>query len=430
MKEIPLPDHRVSLRLLRAMVGQKSVLAALEVFHAELGDVFGIPLPGFDPVMLVGPEANRFMLVEQRGALRWRAEGDPVTRLLRHGVLVEDGESHDSLRRQMNPALHRSALESYIEAMWRCTDTIIDEWGDSPLDMLIETRKIALLILTQTLFSVELAPELERLWKAILKTLRYISPGAWIVWRAVPRPGYGWALKQVDDYLFQIIRLRRENRFPHNDMLGLLIASGMSDDLIRDQLLTMLIAGHDTSTALLSWALYLISSRPEVQARVRQELDAVLGENPPTYATVGGLRYLDNVMNETLRLYPPIHLGSRIAAQELEFQGFRIPAGKRVLYSIYLTHRDERYWDSPAQFMPERFAGEGARQPYSFLPFGGGSRNCIGTAFAQVEAKVVLARMLQKYDLEFTGHKVRLHMGATLEPRPGVRLKARRRANL
>ena len=263
----------------------------------------------------------------------------------------------------------------------------------------------------------------------ILKSLSYISPGPWIVWRNVPRPGYQPALRELDDYLFQIIAQRRHNA-ARDDLLGMLIDSGMSDALIRDQLLTMIIAGHDTSTALLSWALYVLSRQPEVQSKAHDEVASVLGSGVPDIGDVGELRYLDQVMNETLRLYPPIHLGSRVAAQTLEFGGYAIPAGTRVLYSIYLSHRDARYWHAPAAFIPERFAPEQARQrpPYTFVPFGGGPRNCIGTAFAQVEVKVVLARILQKFDLTFAGNSVRLHMGATLEPRPGVRVKARRRA--
>ncbi len=425
MTAIPVPNNRVSLSALGALLGQKSVLAALEVFHAELGDVFRLPVPGFSPVMLVGAEANRFVLVEQRSDLRWRAEQDPVTRLLQHGVLVEDGDFHDSLRRQINPALHRRALEHYVEAMWRCTNTIIDDWCDAPLDILVETRKIALLILTRTLFDDDFQPELQRLWQAILRTLRYISPGVWVLWRDAPRPGYQRARIQLDDYLYRIIRLR--SAAPGDDLLSQLIASGMPQALIRDQLLTMIIAGHDTCTALLSWALYLLSSHREVQAKVQREIDAVLGSGPPSVAHIGELRYLDQVMNETLRLYPPVHLGSRIAASSLEFQGYQIPVGQRVLYSIYLTHRDARYWQQPAAFIPERFAPEQSRQPYTFLPFGGGPRNCIGMAFAQVEVKTVLARILQIYDLEFTGHPIHLHMGATLEPHPGVQVRARRR---
>jgi cytochrome P450 len=375
--------------------------------------------------MLVGPEANHFVLAEGRNDLRWRAEQDPITRLLRHGVLVEDGESHDRLRRQMNPALHRRMMASYADGMWQCADTVINGWGDAPLDMLVEMRKIALLILTRTLFNVDFVPELRRLWGAILRALGYISPGFWIMWPGMPRPGYQRALKALDDYLYQIIHLRRAA--PGDDMLGLLITAGMPDTLIRDQLLTMLIAGHDTSAALLSWVVYVLSSRPDLQAKAQAEIDMVIGKNPPAYALASQLCYLEQVLNETLRLYPPIHLGSRIAACDLEFQGYRLPAGQRVLYSTYLTHRDPRYWRSPTDFMPERFVPEQARQPYTFLPFGGGARNCIGMTFAQIEAKIVLARLLQKYNLEFTGHRVYLHMGATLEPHPGVWVKVRRR---
>ncbi len=428
---IPRPDGQLSLRAFRALLRQRSLLAALEAFHAELGDIFQIPLPGFNPVMLVGAEANHFLLVEERHNLRWRSEYDPITRLLRHGVLVEDGETHDSLRRQINPALHRRMLESYVEAMWQCTDSVIDDWAaDTSLDMLVEMRRIALLVLMKTLFHVDFEPELVRLWRAILQTLRYISPGLWIVWRDMPRLGYRAALQQLDDYLYQMIAVRRRSPASSGDLLGSLIASGMPDPLIRDQLLTLIIAGHDTSTALLSWALYLLSTHLNIQKAALAEITTVLGDQPPGIAQLADLRYLDRVINETLRLYPPIHLGSRVAAAELEFQGYPIRAGQRVLYSIYLTHRDPRYWRDPAVFDPDRFAPEQARQhaPYTFLPFGGGARNCIGTAFAQVEAKVILARILQKYDLAFAGGRVRPHMGATLEPSPGVRVNIRRRS--
>jgi cytochrome P450 len=203
----------------------------------------------------------------------------------------------------------------------------------------------------------------------------------------------------------------------------------MTDALIRDQLLTLIIAGHDTSTAMLAWTLFLLSSHTEVQGTVQAEIGAILGAQPPSFPQVTELHYLDQVVNETLRLYPPIHLGSRIAADDLEFQGYPIRAGQRIFYSIYLTHRDESWWRHPGVFDPTRFSPEQARgrAPYTFLPFGGGARNCIGTAFAQVEAKVILARILQKFELAFAGGNVRPHMGATLEPSPGVRVRIRKR---
>jgi cytochrome P450 len=427
---IPKPEGSTGWHALQALVREKSMLSALEAVHADLGDVFQLPLPGFHVVMLVGPQANRFVLVEAKDSFLWRAEEDPVTRLLQHGVLVEDGEVHDELRHQLNPALHRRMLDGYVESMWRCTDQICSEWADgTPVDMLVEMRRIALLILTDTLFNEDFTPHLKPLWQTILHTIQYISPGLWLIWPNVPRLGHRRALQQMDQYLYQLIAARRANLGETSDLLGGLISSGMCDALIRDQLLTMLIAGHDTSTALLAWTLYLHAIHPDIQARVREEIDRAVGQRTPTFADANELTYLDQVIKETLRLYPPIHLGSRIAANDVKFQDFVFPAGTRILYSIYLTHRHKAYWPEPHRFDPERFSPENVRQrpPYTFLPFGGGPRNCIGMAFAQVEAKVVLARILQKFELRFVGKQVRPAMGATLEPYPGVMVEVHRR---
>lgn len=424
---IPTPNGQTSLRALRAFIRERSVMAALEVFADELGSIFRFTMPGFNPVMLVGPEAARFVLVSDRRSLRWRNDDDPVTLLLRHGVLVEDGASHDALRRAMNPALHKQMLNRYTEAMLRCTDAVTSQWAaGNHLDMLVEMRRIALLILTDTLFKVDFSSDMRRMWNAVLKMLAYISPGIWIFWRDAPRPGYAKALRQMDDYLYQIIRARRQALGTTDDMLGHLIAIGMDDSLIRDQLLTMLIAGHDTSTALLSWTLYLLGQHPDSLRRVQEEVDAVIGEDFPNAETVIELRYLEQVIEESLRLYPPIHLGSRVAADDLDFQGHTIPAGTRVMYSIYLTHRMKQYWHEPARFEPERFSAENnrQRQPYTYLPFGGGPRNCIGAAFGRIEAKLVLARILQQFNLRLLPRPVHAHMGATLEPRPGVWMQA------
>jgi len=300
-------------------------------------------------------------------------------------------------------------------------------------------RRIALLILTGAVFEVDFAPDMDRMWHSILSLLKYISPGLWIFWPDMPRPRYTRAIQEMDAYLYGIIRRRREElqasgREPNpGDLLGrLVVADGMTDDLIRDQLLTMFIAGHDTSTASLSWTLFLLGRHPEAMARVRAEVDSVLGsaEEAPTAEQLGRLQYLDLVFKEALRMYPPIHVGNRSTAQDVTVAGYRVPAGTRVMYSIYLSHRDKDLWPDPESFRPERFerGQDEKRLPLTYVPFGGGPRNCIGAAFAQVEAKVVLSRIFQTFDLELLGgDKVRPYMGATLEPRPGVKMRVRRR---
>lgn len=427
----PVPGSIAGRSALKALLKQRNILAALEALHLEMGDVFRIPLPGFNPIVLVGPEANRFVTVTGRSDLRWRPEGDPVANLLRQGLLVTDGEFHDTLRRTMTPPLHKHMLDSYVDSMWRRTDQVSSAWSSSrPVDMLVEMRKVALLILIDALFKVDFSPDMQRLWNSILKTLAYISPGMWVIWPGIPRPGYRQALQAMDGYLYQIIAARREAGGQEGDLLSLLIRTpGMSDGLIRDQLLTMLIAGHDTSTALLAWSLYLLGKHPGELERVRAEVDQIDGRQPPNLETVNRLERMDQVIKETLRLYPPIHIGNRRAAIDLEFKGYQILAGTRVVYSIYLSHRQEKYWPDPQRFDPDRFSPEQsqARPHYAYVPFGGGPRNCIGLAFAQVEVKIVLARILQNFDLELLDTVVHPHMGATLEPRPGVRMLARRR---
>ena len=429
---------------LRALIKEGSPLGPLKVMAKHVGRFFQIPIPGFRPFVVFGPEANRKVLVTERNKVLWR-NTDPVTDLLNRGVLVVDGEEHDRYRELMESPLHPSKLSNYTETMIGQTDREASTWKNGEtVDMLVEGRKIALLIIMQTLFSKDAWDDLPRIWNPILKAIKYISPGMWIIWREMPRIGFKKPLRDLDDYLYGIIEERRtcsvmlrsdsheeslldkkDSSLPTKqvaqndrpiDLLQHLIDAGLSDDVIRDQMLTMLIAGHDTSTALLAWTFALIGQHPEVHARLIEEMDAQEKS-----------ALLDQVIKESLRLYPPIHIGNRRVVAELEFSEGNVPAGERMFYSIYLTHRDPKIWENAEDFCPERFAQARKTPPFSYVPFGGGPRACIGAAFGQAEARVVMARLLQTHKFEFTNHKIHAHMGATLEPRPGVRMKVTKR---
>lgn len=403
---------------LRSLIQEGSPLGPLKVMAKYVGRFFQIPIPGFRPYVVFGPEAARKVLVTDRNKLLWR-NTDPVTDLLRRGVLVTDGEEHDHYRSLMETPFHPSQLSKYNEMMLQQTERVISTWQDGQtVDMLVEGRKIALLIIMQTLFNKDAWNDLPKIWKPILKTIAYISPGAWILWRKMPRFGYGKSLKAFDDYLYSIIDERRKGERRIQDFLQHLIDAGLSDDIIRDQMLTMLIAGHDTSTALFAWTFALLGQHPEIHEKVIREIDHAEGK----------YQLLDNVIKESLRLYPPIHIGNRRVAEEIEFAEGKIPAGERMFYSVYLTHRDPTIWENADQFCPERFAHGRKTPPMSYIPFGGGPRACIGAAFGQAEARIVLAHLLKKFRFEFTGHPIHAHMGATLEPRPGVRMKVFRRS--
>jgi cytochrome P450 len=299
--------------------------------------------------------------------------------------------------------------------------------------MLRAMREIALLVIMQTMFSDDFTPELAAYWRAVIAVLNYISPGLWMFWAGIPRPGYAAHFRKLDAYLMALIRARRAQATtgekPPRDLLGILIDMNASDAMIRDQMMTMIVAGHDTSTGLLSWAMYMLGLRLDIYQRTRDEVDNILSGQPATLQDVAELRYLDRLCDETMRLYPPAHLGSRIAARELEYDGYVIPAGARVTYSIYVTHRMKAYWERPHDFDPDRFLPERSksRPPYCFVPFGGGQRNCIGAAFAQVEAKVILSRVLQRCTFRLLRQSVHEHMAVTIEPRPGVFMEVQKR---
>jgi cytochrome P450 len=428
-----MSEHTISAETgrtaLHAFIKERSPLGPLKVMARELGRFFQIPIPGFHPFVVFGPEANQKVLVTERNKVLWR-NTDPVTDLLRRGVLVTDNQEHDHYRDLMEPSLHPSILAEYRQMMIEQTDRVSSTWKDGEVvDMLVEGRKIALLIIMQALFSKDVWSDLPRIWTPILKSIKYISPGMWIFWRRIPRLGYKSHLKTLDEYLFGMIQERR-NRRPETlegkkdwkvesgtgDLLQHLIEAGLRDDVIRDQMLTMLIAGHDTSTALLAWTFALLGQHADVHARLVEEVN-LLEKSP----------LLDQVIKESLRLYPPIHIGNRRVMEEMKFREGDVPAGERMFYSIYLTHRDPSIWQNPDDFCPERFAHGKKTPPFSYVPFGGGPRACIGAAFGQAEARIVLTRLLQTHKFEFMNHKIHAHMGATLEPRPGVRLRLMKR---
>lgn len=399
------------------LIQERSPLGPLKVMAQHIGRFFQIPIPGFRPYVVFGPESARKVLVTDRNKVLWR-NTDPVTDLLRRGVLVTDGEEHDRYRDLMETPFHPSQLSKYTEMMMRQVEQVTSTWQDGQIvDILVEGRKIALLIIMQTLFSKDAWNDIPKIWNPILKTIQYISPGIWILWRKIPRLGYGKSLKVIDDYLYEIIAERRKERRKTNDFLQHLVDAGLNDDVIRDQMLTMLIAGHDTSTALFAWTFALLGQHPEIHANVVQEVDRAEGKH----------QLLDNVIKEALRLYPPIHIGNRRVVEDMEFAEGSVPAGERMFYSIYLTHRDPEIWENAEQFCPERFAHGRKTPPMSYIPFGGGPRACIGAAFGQAEARVVIAHLLKNFTFEFTGHPIHAHMGATLEPRPGVMMKVTRR---
>ncbi len=430
----PFAKSGAGLDILRSFIA-KGPLGALRKIHSIVGNIFQIKLPGFNPVFLAGPAFAKQVLVSNRKDFQWRNETDPVAKLLRHGFLVEDDNAHIHLRELIQPGLKRSEVKRHVPKMIAITDQVSSEWpSGQKIDMLTEMRKISILIIVDTLFGIDVTSDLAKLWPHILGVIKYISPGPWLIFPNAPRPGYQDHINAIDAFLFESIEIRRvelqsRNRSDeiHTDVLDRMIMAGLDNDLIRDQMLTLFIAGHDTNTAHLAWTLYELGIRSDVQSKVAEEVDSTIGSSP-TYAELDKLTYLDGVINESLRLHPPIHVSNRISKCPVNFGEYTIPEKSRTMFSIYLTHRDAEHWPDADSFCPERFSDGSTRKPFSYLPFGGGPRNCIGAIYAKVEARAVLSRLIQQFEFKLASPNVRDHMGATLEPKPGVMMSVTRRS--
>ncbi len=406
--------------------GTAGLYEALEVARAGLGEVFELGFGGFRPVVVASPRALRQALFERRELFSWRPEGDPAVRLFRRSILVTDGEEHDRARAVMAPAFEPERLRQAAAVVVEVIEEELEGWPtEGRVEAVEAMRRVAWRAFERVFFGYDLrGAELERSLPGLLAALRYIGPGPWVLrGRAgrVPR-----RVRLLEAHVRHVVAWRREHPGEPATMLDLLLGT-FDLERVRDHALTMLIAGHDTSTAQLSWALHLLARSPEWLARASREARrAPAGEG---LASLGAhdLPVIDAVLKETLRLWPPIHVGGRRALRETELDGYVVRGGQRVMLSYFLAQRDAARWAAPRAFDPGRWLeGGGPPGAYTYLPFGGGPRNCIGAAFANLEARLVLARVLQRFDLAVTRRPLRGAMGATLEPRGGL-LKVRRR---
>lgn len=431
---------------LRALVhlrhGFSGLLPALEHVHHTLGDVFQLKLGRFQPIFIASPDLLREALTVKRNSLSWRTPHDPVVHLFGEGLLVTDGEKHDQLRAHMQPVNERTAFTKHHEALIETIDRDLDTWKLTKwLDVQNNVRLLTLNVFLRHYFGESISLEKRHtLLPIIEKTLRYIGPGFWIVHGHPPKPPQ--ASKRLIDFLTDLLKKRKRdlksndpdrNIGKSNDLLTDLLTAYPDDDaqpLIVSQMLTMLIAGHDTTTAHLHWTLLLLAAHDDWRQQVVQDIDRVLGARPPQPDELSQLMKLDQTIRESLRLYPPIHVGNRRVTEDMTLGSYAIPAGSRLMLSYYLVHRHPDYWKDAGHFFPERWTASFRPYPFSYVPFGGGPRHCIGAPFAQYESRLILTRILQRFDLKHTElHPYRTSMGASLGMVPRLMLRIEERSN-
>ncbi len=413
----------------------RDALGLLTHLTRDYGDLVRIRL-GLTPTVVVGhPDLVEEVLVTRNHDYRKSQSTRRLGSLLGNGLLISEGDFWLRQRRLMQPAFHRQRLAQMGETMIAAASEVTAAWRDGEIRFVNQDMtEITLRIVGRSLFGTELGEDLARLrrstptlndhFRSRLYSLLILLPDS------VPTPGnlrFQSALRDLNQLVSRIVRERRASGSPGDDLLGMLLSArdedgrGMDDRQLRDEIMTLVLAGHDTTALALTWAWVLLARHSEAEQRLHAELDAVLGRRPPTVTDVRRLTYVEHVVAETLRLYPTAWAIGRESVRDTEIGGQRIARGTTVLIVPWVMHRDPRFFDDPDEFRPERWSeGLAERLPrYAYLPFGGGQRVCIGSSFAQLEAALVLATIAQRFTLALA------NPSAPVEPWPVVTLRTR-----
>jgi retinoid hydroxylase len=410
-------------------------LRVLLPLYEQYGPIFSVRILYERMVFMLGPEANHFVTVSNPQNFHWREShfGDLIP-LLGDGLLTTDGEYHDRARRIMMPAFHRERIATAVQTMADETERATAEWKfGHVIDIYEWMRNLAMRIAMRALFGFD-PDERGRGAAAAEHFERALSfYGTDFHMRLLRGPGSPWrkmlvSRRVLDEIVLdEIVRRKSAGDLDRGDILGMLLVaededgSRLSDREVRDQLMTLLFAGHDTSTSTLSFLMYELARHPHVLARLYEEQDRVLGDQAPTYDQLErGLPELAMALDETLRLYPPAWIGSRRAIRDFEFGGYAVPRGAWVHYCSWASHRLPEVFPEPEAFIPERFTPErkASLPKGAYIPFGAGSRICIGKRFGQTEILMVAALLLQRFRLELLpGRAMTVRQMPTLSPR-------------
>jgi cytochrome P450 len=353
---------------------------------------------------------------------------------LGNGLLTNDGESWLHQRRLVQPALHRQHMAALGTLVTGATDAMLEHWrgfagSAEPLDISTEMMRLALRITGLALFNIDLSNEVDAVGQAFATVRALLSDYLYVPFTSLNRR-VQTTVRKLDTLIYGIIDKHRRQGTDAGDLLSLLLSArdqetglGMDDRQVRDEVVTLLLAGHETTATMLAWTWYLLSQHPEVEHHLHIELDEVLGGQLPTVERLVDLPYTQMVIKEALRLYPPVFYLGRKARSDDEISGHAIPAGSMILLCPYTTHRHPDFWEQPEVFDPQRFTPErsAGRPHYAYFPFGGGPRLCIGQHLAMMEAQLILATIAQRYRLQLVpGHPVEPELSLTLRPRHGL----------
>src|SRR5918911_3097832 len=365
-------------------------------------------------------------------------------RLVGNGLLTSEGDFWRRQRRLAQPAFHRERISAYGQIMVRDALKVLETWRDGEThDVHLEMMRLTMEIVTHTLFNVDVADDAEKVASALSTLVEPFSSQAtlkWILDNRLPTSGnrrFHKTAAQLDEVVYRIISERRANpNEGQGDLLSVLLqahdedGSQMTDQQLRDEVITLFLAGQETTALTLSWAWYLLAKHPEAEAKLWQELEEVLGGREPEVSDLPRLKFTEMIAKESLRLYPPAYVVGREAIKDCEVGGYFVPSGMQMFMPPWVVHRDPRFFDEPDKFEPERWTPEfiNALPRYAYFPFGGGPRVCIGNSFAMMEIILLMAAIAQKFRLELVpNQKVSIVPAMSLRPRDGIKMILHRR---
>jgi cytochrome P450 len=441
------PPTLLGLRLIR----MQQRYYELPAFFTGIARTYG-PIVRFanlwsDVYFVNEPSAIEEILVTKATSFRKGRGTVRLRRLLGNGLLTAERPDHLPHRRLVAPAFHKKRMADYAHVMTEATVACVGRWRDGEtLDIDREFNRLALEIVAKALFGADLHAEMDTLSRSLVQAMETF-PASMLpfseLWDDWPLPSirrFKAAKASLDAIVARMIAEHRADGKDRGDVLSMLLGArdedaqgGMNDAQIRDEVMTMLLAGHETTANALAWTFYLLQRYPEVEAALHAHVGAVLGERTPTIDDVPHLNYVRAVFAETMRLYPPAWITARRATERVRVGGYALEPRDIAIVSQYVTHRDPRFWPEPDRFVPERFLDGTPRERFAYFPFGGGTRTCIGETFAWTEGILVIATVAQRVRLERVdeGDVPTLPL-VTLRPRSAIRarVKVRGRAPL
>ena len=404
----------------------------------EYGDIVWLRLGNLRTYLISHPEHIEYVL-------RSHADNfmkDRLTRwlipLLGEGLLTSEGSFWRRQRRLAQPAFQHSQIERYAAVMVVDTERMLESWCPGELrDPHEDLMRLTLGIVARTLFDAELSGDAETVGQSLEIVMNhFMSPMRWFgLLDYLPLPSsrrYWRAIARLDSIIYGIIRAHRAEGRDRGDLLSRLLTArdeenrGMTDRQLRDEIVTLVLAGHETTALTLFYAFYLLAQSPQAEERLAAELRAVLPDRPPTAADVPKLKYTEWVIRESMRLYPPAWGIAREALDDCEIGGYHVPKGTQLFLTQWLVHRDRRWFDDPEVFSPERWDNELIKRlpRCAYFPFGDGPRVCIGNHFAMMEAVLILATIARRYRLIIEpGQTLELLPSITLRPKHGLRMR-------